>query len=95
MNTTFYYAKQPSEMAHLKEYCTIWLPELQPASPDIWNPNQIIATCDLSYLFQVAEMIQIGTITPNEVIWIEIKNKTATGHIFGSTGKIVNFFRVI
>ena len=95
MNTTFYYAPLPSELFHLQEQCTIWMPETQPLNQAIWNPSQIIATCDLSYLFQIAEMIQIGTITPSEVIWIEVKNQTATGYIFGSDGKIANFFRVV
>jgi len=35
------------------------------------------------------------SITPGDVIWIEVKNQTATGYIFGNDGKIANFFRII
>jgi len=95
MNTTFYYAIAPSELFHLQEQCTIWMPETQPLDQAIWEPSQIIATCDLSYLFQISERLKIGAIAPSDVIWIEVKNQTATGYIFGSDGKIANFFRII
>jgi len=44
MNTTFYYALAPSELFHLQEQCTIWMPETQPLNQSIWEPSQIIAT---------------------------------------------------
>lgn len=95
MNLTFYYASQPSELFHLKDQCTIWLPEHQPPIPTMWDSNQVIATCDLSYLFQAKEHIITGNLKHNEIIWIEIKNQTATGHLFNPTGKIENFFRIV
>jgi len=95
MNTTFYYALIPSELFHLQEQCTIWMPETQPLDQAIWKISQIIATCNLSYLFQISEMIKIGAITPSDVIWIEVKHKTATGYTFSNDGKIANFFRIV
>ena len=75
MNTTFYYAIAPSELFHLQEQCTIWMPETQPLDQAIWEPSQIIATCDLSYLFQISERLKIGAIAPSDVIWKKSRTK--------------------
>lgn len=96
MDITFYYASNPEAMLHLKEHCTIWLPEQQPTKPpELWTSGQFIATCDVSYLFRLRDKIQDGTIQPDKVIWIGIKNQVATGYVFDKTGKIVNFFRLV
>lgn len=95
MNLTFYYATSPSELFHLKDQCTIWLPEHQPPLDNMWTGNQIIATTDLSYLFHVKERIITGQLAHNDVIWIEVKSKTATGHLFNQLGKVENFFRIV
>lgn len=96
MDITFYYARQPRALNHLRNQCTIWLPETESSEPQtLWQPNQVIATSDLSYLFRLRDMIQAGTILPEKVIWIEIKNLTATGYVFDKDGKINNFFRII
>lgn len=94
MHTTFYYATQPSELFHLMDKCTIWMPENLPTNPSMWNSNQVIATCDLSYLFQAKEHIITGNLNHNNVLWIEVKNQTETGYLFSPTGKIENFFRI-
>lgn len=94
MKTTFYYASHPSELFHLKDQCTVWLPEYLPINHAMWNDNQVIATCNMNYLFQAKERIVMGETNHNDVIWIMIKGKTATGHLFNQLGKIENFFRI-
>ena len=95
MNLTFYYATSPSELFHLKDQCTIWLPEHQPHIPNMLKQSNIIATTNLDYLFQVKHLINSGDLASNEVIWIEIKSKVAIGHLFNPLGKIENFFRIV
>jgi len=90
----FYYALEQEELLYLKDQCTIWMPEQQAEKPKIWTSIQVIATCDPNYLFIIRNRIQAGLMTPEEVIWITVKNKTATGHIFGTNGQIMTFFRV-
>lgn len=95
MDTTFYFALQPRDLHYLLDKVTIWLPEHLPMNPEIWNSGQVIATCDMSWIFRIRDRIQAGTLAPDKVIWIEIKHQKAVGYIFGTDGKIANFFRIV
>ena len=96
MNITFYYARQPEELLHLKRQCTTWRPEAQhEENSNIWTGDQVIGTCDVSYLFRLRDQIQAGAIQPEKALWIEVRNRAATAYTFDASGRINNFFRVV
>jgi hypothetical protein len=95
MNITFYYSRNPEELLHLQPQCTTWRPEQMETTPNLWTGDQVIGTCDVSYLFRSRDQIQAGAIQPEKALWIEIRNRAATAYTFDANGKINNFFRVV
>lgn len=96
MNITFYYARQPEELLHLQPQCTTWMPEAQyEESSNIWTNDQVIGTCDVSYLFRLRDQIQDGLVPAAKALWIEVRNRAATAYTFDASGRINNFFRFV
>ena len=78
-----------------RKYFNQFTPEQMETTPNLWTDDQVIATCDVSYLFRLRDHIQDGLVPAKKALWIEVRNKAATAYTFDASGRINNFFRVV